>query len=150
MSSTYLSPSLNFYKQARSNNNCSVLADLSSVGVWEVGTSFPLLSTLLPGWLLQYTLHASVCFAGCKHSNPSVLPAGKWRSQTEILMNTGTHLEKKKLLLKNNETYSAAFTVVIAGNIQLLLLLLEQLANVHWYDASVSVNHTCQEPPPQI
>ena len=33
MSSTYLSPSLDFYKQARSNNNGNILADLGSVGV---------------------------------------------------------------------------------------------------------------------
>ena len=30
------------------------------------------------------------------------------------------------------------------------LLLLEQLANVYWFDVDVSVNHTYQEPPPQI
>ena len=41
MSSTYLSPSLNFHKQVCSNNNGSVLADLGSVSVWEVGISFP-------------------------------------------------------------------------------------------------------------
>ena len=33
---------------------------------------------------------------------------------------------------------------------QLLLLLLEQLANVHWFDVNVSINCTYQEPPPQI
>ena len=90
MSSTHPSPSLNFYKQAHSNNNGSVLADLGSVGVWEVGISFPLLSALLPGLLLQHKLHASICFAGCKRSNPSVLAAGKWRSRTEILAFIGS------------------------------------------------------------
>ena len=56
MSSTYLSPSINFYKHMRSNNNGCISADLSSVGVREVGISFPLLSTLLAGLLLQHTL----------------------------------------------------------------------------------------------
>ena len=32
---------------------------------------------------------------GCKRSDPSVLVAGKWQSQTEILASTGTHLEQK-------------------------------------------------------
>ena len=72
-----------------------VLDDLSSVGVREVGISFPLLSDLLVGLLLQYTLHASVCFASCNHSDPSVLVAGKLCSQNEKLANTSTHLEKK-------------------------------------------------------
>ena len=80
------------------------------------------------------TFHGSVCFVGCKRSDPSVLVAGKWHSQTEILAKTGTHLDQKKntkkkksqqqqnitQLLKNNGTYSATFNVVIlhkAGNI---------------------------------
>ena len=69
MSSTYLSPSLNFYKPAHSNNNGSVLADLGSVGVWEVGISFPFLSALLPGVLLQHTLDAYNITAGAKRVN---------------------------------------------------------------------------------
>ena len=92
MSSSYRSPSLNFYKHVRSNNNSCVLADLGCVGVREIGISFPLLSTLLPGLLLQHTLHASVYFVSCKHSDPSVLAAGKSRCWTEIVANTGTHL----------------------------------------------------------
>ena len=53
---------------------------------------------------------------------------------------------KKKQLLKINGTYSATFTVVIlhkAGNIHYLcILLIEQLANVHWFNVNVSINHT--------
>ena len=45
-------------------------------------------------FLAQQTLHASVCFASCNHPDPSVLVAGKSRSRTEILANTGTHLGK--------------------------------------------------------
>ena len=56
------------------------------------GISFPLLSALLSGLLLQHTLHASVCFAGCKRSDPSVLAAGKWHSRTEILAFIGSTL----------------------------------------------------------
>ena len=72
-------------------------------------------------WLACFsnTLHASVCFVSYNRSDPSVLVDGKSRSRTEILANTGTHLEKKQLL-KNNGTYSATFTVVIihkAGHI---------------------------------
>ena len=56
------------------------------------------------------------------HVDAEPIAAGKARSQTEILANTCTHLEKiiKKQLLKSNGTYSATFTVVIlhrAGNI---------------------------------
>ena len=68
---------------------------------------------------IKHTLHASVCFASCNRSDPDVLVAGKLRSRTEILANTGAYLEKKQLL-KNNGTYAATFTVVIlhkAGNI---------------------------------
>ena len=60
-----LSLSINFYKYAHSNNNGSISADLGSVSVREVGILF---RALLPGLLLQYTLHASVCFMGCKCS----------------------------------------------------------------------------------
>ena len=59
---------------------------LCSVGVKEVGISFPLLSALLAGLLLQHTLHASVCFTSCNHSDPSVLAAGKSRSRAKILV----------------------------------------------------------------
>ena len=60
-----------------------ILADLSSVGDREVGMLFLLLSTLLPGLLLQHMLHASVCFTSCNRSDPSVLATGKWRIRTE-------------------------------------------------------------------
>ena len=70
------------------------------------------------------------------------------------LGNGVVRLEKKTQLPKNIGAYSATFTVVIATTQgrkhPLLLLLLEQLANVHWFDVDVSVNHTYQEPPPQI
>ena len=103
---------ISFYKHACSNNNSCVSGDLGSVGVREVGISFPFLSALLAGLLLQHMLHASVCFASCNRSNPSVLVAGKSHSQTEILVNTSTHL-KKRQPLKNNGIYCATFTVVI-------------------------------------
>ena len=90
-----LSLSINSYKQVHSNNNGSISADLGSVSVREVGISF---CALLPGLLLQYMLHASVCFMGCKRSDLSVLAARKWHSWTEILANTSTHLEKKSQL----------------------------------------------------
>ena len=145
MSSTYLSPSLNFYKQAHSNNNGSVLANLGSVGVWKFGISLLLLSALLPGSLLQHMLRAFICFVGCKRSDPSVLATGKWRSRTE---------KKYRFQKTLIGAYSATFTVVIATTQgrkhPLLLPLLEQLANVHWFDFGVSVNDTYQEPPPQI
>ena len=148
ISSTYLSPSLNFYKQARSNKNGSVLADLGSVSVWEVGISFPLLTALLPGLLLQHMFHASICFVGCKRSDPSVLAAGKWRSQPEILANTGTDLEKKKQWILFCHLHCCYTTQ--GQKHPLPLLLLEQLANVHWFNVDMSVNHTYQQPPPQI
>ena len=93
-----------------------VPADIGSVGVREVGISCPLLSALLAGLCLQHMLHASVCFASCNCSDLSVLVARKSRIRTEILANTGTQI-KKKQLLKNNATYFATFTVVIARNI---------------------------------
>ena len=83
MSGTYLSPSLNFYKHARSNNNGCVSADLGSVSVSEVGILFLLLSALLAGLLLQHTLHPYFCFASWNRSDPSVLVAGKSRSRTK-------------------------------------------------------------------
>ena len=89
MSSTYLSPTLNFYKHVHNNNKLHI----GSVGVSAVSISFPLFSALLAGLLLQQMLHASIC--NC--SDPSVLVAGKSRSQTEILANTGNHLEKHSL-----------------------------------------------------
>ena len=154
MGSTYLSPSLDFYKQACSNNNGSVLADLGSVGVWEVGISFPLFSALLPGLLLQHTLHASVCFAGCKRLDPSLLVAGKWHSWTEILVNTGTFLIKKKKTAfeKQWNLFCHLYCCYTTQGWKhpLLLLLLKQLANVHWFNVDVSVKQTYQEPPPQI
>ena len=95
---------------------------------------------MLAGLLLQHTLHASVCFASCNRSDPSVLMVGKSRSRTKIL------IMKKKQLLRKNGTYSATFTVVIlhkAENIHYLcILLIEQLANVHWFNVNVSINHT--------
>ena len=106
MSSTYLSPFLNFYKHARSNNNSCVSADLSSVGVREVGISFPLFSALLAGllcWLACFSntmLHTFVCFTSCNCSDPSVLVAGKSHSRTEILVNTGTHLKNSSKSLE--------------------------------------------------
>ena len=90
MSSTYLSPSLNFYKHAHSNNKLHI----DSVGVSEVSVSFLLFSALFAGLLLQQTLHTYVCFTSCNHSDPSVLVAGKSCSWTEILENTSAHLEK--------------------------------------------------------
>ena len=92
MSSTYLSPSLNFYKHMRfgSYSGIPILScvspDLGSVCVREVGILFPL-SALLAGLLLQHTLHASVCFVSCNRPDPNVLVAGKSRSWTEILVN---------------------------------------------------------------
>ena len=114
-----------------------------------------LVLALLPGLLLQHTLHASVCFAGCKHSNPSVLVAGKWHSRTEILANTSTHLEKKQKQKKAaSEKQWNLFChlhccYTTDWKHPLLLLLLVQLANVYWFDLNVSVNHTYQEPPSQ-
>ena len=72
---------------------------LCSVGVKEVGISFPLLSALLAGLLLQHTLHTSVCYVSCNRSDPSVLVAGKSRSRAKILVLV---LKKKKQLLKKN------------------------------------------------
>lgn len=74
-------------------------------------------------------------FTSCNHSNPSVLVAGKLHSQTKILANTGTHLEGKQLL-KNIGTYSAIYTCYTSQGRKhpLLLCLLEQAANVHWFE----------------
>ena len=122
MSSTYRHISLalpNFYKHMSSNNNSCVSANLGSVGVREVGISFPLLSALLTGLLLQHMLHTSVCFVSYNCSDPSVLVAGKSCSQTEILANTCAHLEKTKKTA-SVEQWNLSFTVVIlhrAGNI---------------------------------
>ena len=102
MSGTYFSPSLNFYKHARSNNNGCISADLGSVGVSKVGLLFLLLSAMLVGLLLQHMLHPYFCFVSCNHSDPSVLVAGKTHSQTEILANTSTHFEKQKQKQKNS------------------------------------------------
>ena len=152
MSSTYLSASLNVYKHTRSNNCCPCpyllrIGHFSSVGVKEVGISFPLLSALFAGLLLQHTLHASVCFASCNCPDLSVLVAGKSRSRTKVLV---LILKKKK----NNGTYSATFTVVIlhkAENIHYLcMILIEQLAIVHWFNVNMSINYTYQEPPTQV
>ena len=50
MSSSYLSPSLNFYKHVRVLTiRAAVSADLGSVGVRKVVISFPLLSALYIG-----------------------------------------------------------------------------------------------------
>ena len=73
MSSTYPSPSLNFYKHAGGNHNGCVLVDLGSVGVSEFGISFPL-SVLLAGLLLQHMLHTSVCFVSCNHCITAASP----------------------------------------------------------------------------
>ena len=154
MSSTYLRPSLNFYKQPRSNNNGNVLADLGSVGVWEVGISFPLLSALLPGFsntrlTLPFALwDASASIPVSLRLGNGIVGLKYWRIPVLILKN-------KTQLLKNNGTYSATCHLHCCHTTQgrkhpLLLLLLEQLANVHWFDVDVSVNHTYQEPPPQI
>ena len=66
----------------------------------------------------------------------------------------GLEKKEKKQVPKSIGAYSAIFTAVIATTQgrkhPLLLLLLEQLANVHWFDADVSINHTYQEPLPQI
>ena len=121
MDSTYLSPFPQFLQASAYNNNGSILVNLDSVGI-----PFLLLSALLSGLLLQHTLHGTVCFTGCKRSDPSVLAAGKWRSLTEILMTTGTHLEKKT----DPASTTATFTVVTLHKHPLLLLLLEQPANV--------------------
>ena len=51
MSSSYLSPSLNFYKHVRVLTiRAAVSADLGSVGMRKVVISFPLLSALYIGW----------------------------------------------------------------------------------------------------
>ena len=119
---------------------------------------FLLLSTLLAGLLLQHMLHASVCFTSCKCSNPSVLVAEKSHSQTKILMNTGTHLEKKqskkkkKQLLKSTGTCSTAFTVTLhkARNIHYSCFSWNSQLTFIGSVSNVSVNHTYQEPPPQV
>ena len=97
MNEQYLSYPIPQFLQACAHSNIIAVhwPILSPVGVREVGILFPLLSALLPGLLLQHTLHASDCFASCNRSDPSVLVAGKLRSRTEILANTGTYLEKK-------------------------------------------------------
>ena len=66
MSSTYLSPSQILQARAIIHNLLHI-GHLSSVGVKEVSISFPLLSALLAGLLLQHMLHTSVCFASCNH-----------------------------------------------------------------------------------
>ena len=96
---------------------------------------FLLLSALLAGLLLQHMLHASVCFTSCNCSDPSVLVAEKSRSQTEILMNTGTHLKKKNAASEEhwNLLYCLHCYTIQGQKHPLQLLLLEQPANVHWF-----------------
>ena len=60
---------------------------------------------------LQHTLHASVCFASCNRSDPSVLVAGKSRSRRRIpVLILKKTKNKQKQLLKDNGTYSATFS----------------------------------------
>ena len=59
---------------------------------------FRFLSALLCGLLLQHKLHASICFVGCKHSDPSVLAAGKWRSLDVDVSNNEEPPRRIKLL----------------------------------------------------
>ena len=117
-----------------------VPADIGSVGVREVGISCPLLSALL-------ACFSTTCFtprfALRVATDPSVFVARKSRSRTELLANTSPQI-KKKQLLKNNITYSATFTVKHTAASP------GTVSYVHWFDVNVSVNHTYQEPPPQV
>ena len=105
MSSTYLSPSLNFNKQVCSNNNGSVLADLGSENL-----------------VYRFCFLALCCLA--RFSNTCFALSFALRVASAPipvslrLENGVVRLEKKKQVPKNIGAYSAIFTVVIAtGNI---------------------------------
>ena len=116
--------------------------------------SLPLFSALLTGLLLQHTLDASVRFASCNRSDPSVLVAGKSLSRTETLANTDTQLEKKTACEEQWNLFCHLHCYATQGRKHLLgplpLLLLEHPANIKWFDVKVSVNHTYQELPAQV
>ena len=143
MNEQYLSERLSQFLQARAIiHNLLRIGHLSSVGVKEVSISFPLLSALLAGLLLQHMLHTSVGFVSCNRFDPSVLVAGKSRSWAKVLVLV-LKKKQKQQLLKKNGTYSATFTVVIlhkAGNIYYLCMLL--IKQLHWFNVNMSINHT--------
>ena len=109
-SGTYLSPSLIFYKHKRVVTIVT-LTSVTADSVLSVSEKLvyrvPLLALC---WLacVSNMFHASISFASCNRSDPSVLVARKWCGQTEILANTGTQM-KKTQLLKNNGAYYATF-----------------------------------------
>ena len=99
MSSTYLSPFLNFYKHVHviiASYQQMLALSVSEKLVYHFRILALHLSALLVGLLLQLTLYTSVCFMSCNRSDPGVILAGKLHSRTEIVANTGTHLEKNQ------------------------------------------------------
>ena len=119
MSSTYLSPSLNFYKHVCSSNDSCISADLGSVGFREVGILFPLC------WLACFP---NTCFTSPFASQvaTATIPVSLWLGSRIVGLKYWRIpvliLKKKNQLLKNNGTYSATFTVVI----------LHKVGNIHY------------------
>ena len=85
-----------------------ISVDLGSVSDWENCMQIPFLSAHFVALLLQHTLNASIVFANCNLSDPIVLVAGKSCSWTEVLQNTGSHIDQKQYL-KHSRIYFCVF-----------------------------------------
>ena len=150
MSSTYLSPSLNFYKHVCSSNNSCISADLGSVDVREVGISFPLcwlacfpntcftspFASRVPTAPIPVSLWLGSSVVGLKYWRISVLILKKKNPASEEQWNLFCHLHCSYPTQGQKHP--------------LPLPLLEQPDKVHWFDSNVSINHTYQEPPTSL
>ena len=129
MSITYLSPSLNFYKQACSNNNGSVLANPSSVGVWEVGILFPC------------SVACMACFSNTRFTLPFALRVASVPIPVSLRLGNGVvglkYWRIPVLILKKKISFWKTMELILPPSLlqgqkcPLLLLLLGQPANVH-------------------
>ena len=88
-----------------------VSADLGSVGVREVGISFPLFSALLADWLLKHTLHFTPPFA--RRVATALIPVPLREGNGVVGLKYWQIPVLILKLLKNNGTYATTFTVAI-------------------------------------
>ena len=112
-----------------------------------------LLSALFSAWLASPTHTSPFCLLRRLQALWSHCP-WSWEMAWSD-WNTGEYWLKKKQKKTASEKEWNLFYHLHYYNTQgrkhsLLLLLLKQLANVHWFDVDVSINHTYQEPLPQI
>ena len=154
MSSIYLSPS----------------PILTSKRVVKIMAAYwPISALLVSEKLVYHFCFLALCWLACFSSTHFTLPfASRFASAlipVSLRLGNGTvRLKYWRILVlilkkkQKKKTASEKMELILLPSLMLyytrletsivLLLFLEQIANIHWFDVDVSVNHTYQKPPP--